>query len=345
MKKLRVAVLSGGTSGEREVSLSSGREVVTALEKTGRFNVLPIEIAKDGKWLLSPNKVKVIGKAKAKTKALVPVSGSDLSSSKIDVAFIAMHGVGGEDGTMQGLLELLGIAYTGSGVLASALGMDKSRSLKLFEQAGMRAPEFRVWKKAGGVKQLFGLQFPVVIKPNRHGSSIGISIVKKQEDLKKAVDLAFSYDNEIMIQDYIEGIELTVGIIGNERLEVLPVTEIIPNKGEFYDYASKYDPDGSKHITPARVDQEVAALAQEWAKTTHRILGCRGFSRTDFIYGTPANKISTDLASHEKNLYVLEINTIPGLTPTSLFPDAAKVAGYEFSELVEKLIHLALEGK
>lgn len=318
MKKLTVAILAGGTSGERDVSLSTGKQVSDALSQTGRYKVSIYDPKTDLGKLFEDKK-------------------------KIDIAFIAMHGAGGEDGTIQGLLELLDIPFTGSGVLASALGMDKSRSLRLFEQAGMRVPGFRVWKKRQSNRELFGLQFPVVVKPNKHGSSIGTTIVKSAEDLKKAVDLAFEYDDEIMIQDYIKGMELTVGVIGNERLEVLPIIEIIPLKGDFYDYASKYDEGGSKHIIPARIDEQAASLTREWAKSTHNLLGCRGFSRTDFIYGTPFNKVTNDLASQAKDLYVIETNTIPGLTATSLFPDAARAAGYDFSELIEKLIHLALE--
>lgn len=320
MRRIRVAVLMGGTSQEREVSLSTGNEVIKAIDKTGRYITAPYDPKTDLGKLFEDRK-------------------------KTDVAFIAMHGAGGEDGTIQGLLDLISIPYIGSGVLASALGMDKSRSLHLFEQAGMRVPGFRVWKKHQANRELFGLQFPVIVKPNKHGSSLGISIVKNADQLKKAVDLAFGQDDEIMIQDYIQGTELTVGVIGNDKLEVLPIIEIIPMKSDFYDYASKYEPEGSKHIIPARIDAKTAGLAEVWAKNTHKVLGCRGFSRTDFMYGSPANKITSDLASHEKNLYVLEINTIPGLTPTSLFPDAAKAAGYDFSELIEKLIHLALEGK
>lgn len=323
--------------------MASGSQVAEVLEQTGRYEVLPIEITAQGKWLAPAKIVSLDKKSRGKSKFLVPVSGNDIAVSKIDVAFIAMHGRYGEDGTIQGLLELLGLPYTGSGVLASALGMDKVRSLQLLEQAGMRAPEFRVWRRGEIKKELFGLQFPVVVKPSRHGSSMGVSVAKDAASLKKAIDEARKYDNDVIIQDYIEGVELTVGVIGNDRLEVLPVVEIIPNKGEFYDYASKYDEDGSKHIIPARVSGDVTKQAQDWAKRAHSTLGCRGFSRTDFIYGTPANKVTGDLASQGKQLYVLEINTIPGLTPTSLLPDAAKAAGYDFVDLLEKIIHLALK--
>jgi len=313
-KKLRVAVLMGGPSGEREVSLSSGKEVVKALEASGKFDVLPFEVTKDGK--------------------LPPMSN-------IGVAFIAMHGKGGEDGTIQSLLELAGIPYTGSGVLASALGMDKVRSLALFRDAGLKVPEYEVIRDK---RQETRIKFPVVTKPNFHGSSLGVSICRNGSELKKGIALAKKYDKDVIVQQFIEGVELTCAVLGNENPKALSVVEIIAKKGDFYDYASKYDEGGSDHIIPAIIPKEVEKQVKAWAIKAHQVVGCRGFSRTDFMYGSP-HSVPRSGTSRGQNLYVLEINTIPGLTPTSLFPDAARAAGYEFSELIEKLLHLALQNR
>ncbi|MBI3261405.1 D-alanine--D-alanine ligase [Candidatus Berkelbacteria bacterium] len=304
-KKLRVAVLMGGASGEREVSLASGRGVVKALEASGKFEALPVKVTKQGK--------------------LPPMSN-------IDVAFIAMHGKGGEDGTIQAVLELLKIPYTGSGVLASALGMDKVRSLALFRDAGLTVPDYFVVREFKGAGLKF--KYPVVTKPNYHGSSLGVSICRSAKELNKGIALAKKYNKDVIVQQFVDGIELTCAVLGNEKPKALPVVEIIANKGDFYDYASKYDEDGSDHIIPARIPAALAKKVRQQAIKAHQIIGCRGFSRTDFIWDKKSNQ-----------LYVLEINTIPGLTPTSLFPDAARAAGHEFSELIEKLIHLALENR
>lgn len=309
MKLLKIAVLMGGTSREREVSLISGKEVAATLKGSNRYAASTFDPKTDLGLLYEKRR-------------------------EIDLAFIALHGAGGEDGTIQGLLELLRIPYTGSGVLASAIGMDKARSLGLFSQAGLNTPEFRV--VSPDFKDFDTVFLPIVIKPNRHGSSLGVSIVRAKKALPQAIAQAAKFDPAIMLQGFIEGVELTVGVVGNEKLESLPVIEIVPVKGEFYDYKAKYDEGGSKHIIPARVSAEVLAQASLAARTAHQTLGCRGFSRTDFIYGAPVGQT-------EKKLYVLEINTIPGLTPTSLLPDAARAAGIEFGELVERIIQLGLE--
>lgn len=330
-KKLRVAVLMGGPSGEREVSLASGREVVKALAANRKFAVVPIEVGQDGRWLAQPvravlsNKKQVTG-----NKALVPFTGQKDPKSQIDVAFIAMHGRGGEDGTIQGLLELIKIPYTGSGVLASALGMDKVRSLAIFRDGGLRVPEYQV---TGNRKQVtVKIPFPVVTKPNYHGSSLGVSICRHEKELKKGIALAKKYDKDVIVQQFVEGVELTCAVLGNEKPRALPVIEVVANKGDFYDYRSKYEEGGSDHIIPARVPKRVEKRVKEWAIKAHQLIGCRGFSRVDFIWDNKRDK-----------LHVLEINTIPGLTPTSLFPDAAKAVGISFSELLDHLVQLVLK--
>ncbi|MDQ7819257.1 MAG: D-alanine--D-alanine ligase [Armatimonadota bacterium] len=351
MSRLTVAVLMGGPSAEREVSLATGREVIRALDPA-RYDVVPVEITASGRWV-------VRGDGNAGTRepgadAPTPDAGSripDLSprapdpgierallSRRVDVAFIALHGPYGEDGTVQGLLELLGIPYTGSGVLASALGMDKWRSRQLFERQGIPVPRYLSvreddWRDRARVRRLVGdsLGYPCVVKPNAQGSTIGVSLVRRPADLDRAVDLAFGYGPVVLIEEYVAGTEITVGILDDPetgRPVPLPVIEIVPHD-EFYTYRAKYAPGGSDHVIPARVPEAVARRAQEAAVRAHQALGCEGMSRVDMI-------------ARGEDAVVLEVNTIPGLTPTSLLPDAARAAGIAFPSLVDRIIRCAL---
>jgi D-alanine-D-alanine ligase len=258
-----------------------------------------------------------------------------------DVVFIALHGKGGEDGTIQGMLELLGLPYTGSGVLASALAMDKSMTKRLFRTHGIPViddvqierghclPESalvaRVEAALGG--------FPVFVKPNAEGSTFGCTLVTAPEQLAAAIAEALRYDRRALIEKYIQGTEITVGVLGNageeDGLQALPIIEIVP-KSAFYDYESKYAEGGSEHIIPARISHALTRRAQDIALQCHELLGCRGMSRTDMI-------VAGD------RLYVLEVNTIPGMTPTSLLPQAAAYAGIPFSALLDRLIASALK--
>ncbi len=307
-KKLRVALLAGGKSAEREVSLKSGEQVFQALDKD-RYDISRYDPRDD-----------------------LPRLAQDAGS--IDVALIILHGRLGEDGTIQGFLESLGVPYQGSGVLGSAIAINKILSKELYRQAGLPTAPYAILdrKRPKNIEEVLNrLGLPLVIKPEHEGSSIGLSIVRTEDQLPKALQDAWSYDRRCLVEKFIQGIEVTGGVLGNDELQVLPLIEIIPGDGyEFFDYKAKYTPGASREICPARVSPELTARAQELAKRAHRALFCRGYSRTDMIIDG-------------EEIYILETNTIPGMTQTSLFPQAAAVAGISFSNLLDKLIELALE--
>ncbi len=300
----KIAVLCGGVSQERGISLKTGNAIYKSIKSLG-LKVTKIDIKNDA-----------IRK---------------LSARKIDIAFIALHGEYGEDGVMQGLLELAGIPYTGSGVLSSALAMDKIFTKKIFVYHNLPVAEYEIVKKDNRKNFLLRLKLPVVVKPSKQGSSIGVSIVRETKALKRAIDVAFKYSEEILIEKYIRGRELSVGIL--DRM-ALPVVEIIPagTRG-FYDLKAKYDEGGSIHVIPAGISKIQYKKAQELALTTHNIFGCKGVTRTDMILNKSGK------------LYVLEINTIPGMTMTSLVPEAAEAAGISFSQLVLKILASALKSE
>ena len=304
MTRIKVAVLMGGTSAERDVSLSTGRQILNALDPD-KYTVSSLDTAN------------------------VPALLTALSADRPDVAVIALHGKGGEDGTVQGMLEVLGLRYTGSGVLASALAMDKAMSKRVLAGVGVRLPEDFVLRR--GQKMRPGeMLFPVIVKPNAQGSTIGMSIVRKEAEIDAATDLAFQYDDTVLIEQFITGTEITVPILGNDTLEILPIVEIVPNGG-FYDYKAKYTAGETDEIVPARISDAVAQEARRIAKLCHQTLGCRGMSRTDMI------------VTDKDEIYTLEVNTIPGMTPTSLLPRSAAAANFSFPQLLDKLIALALE--
>lgn len=308
MTKIRLALIAGGTSDEREVSLRGAAGVELALD---------------------PDKYEVVRYDPATDLARI---ANDAAG--IDAAFLLLHGVHGEDGTIQGFLDLLGIPYQGSGVLGSALAMDKHLAKTMYRLHGLPvAPwimvEPRDLQDTGRILAEVGL--PCVVKPVRQGSSIGMSIVRESARLPEALRLALRHDSGVMVEQYIKGRELTVGVLGNTSPEPLPLVEIIPNaQFEFFDYEAKYQPGASREICPAEVSEAVRRTAQEYAVRAHHCLQLRGYSRTDMILAGDA-------------LYLLETNTIPGMTPTSLLPQAAAAAGYSFSNLLDRLIELARE--
>jgi D-alanine-D-alanine ligase len=304
--RLRIAVLLGGRSAEREVSLNTGDQVAVALESAGH--------------------------------AVTRVDTADIGfietvrTGGFDVAFICLHGRFGEDGTVQGLLELLELPYVGSGVLASALAMDKVVSKQVFVSAGIKTPAWET-VRAGDEIALDAISGrlgdKVVVKPVSEGSSVGMSIVHDRNELGPAIEEALRHDRTVLVEQFVAGAEVTVGVLGNEDLEPLPTLEIVPEH-EFYDYESKYIPGMSRHIIPARVSEEARRECQRVAAEAHRALGCRGMSRSDTI------------VTDEGEVYLLEVNTIPGMTRTSLLPDAARAAGIEFPQLCVRLVSLAL---
>ncbi len=304
----RVAVMMGGNSSEREISLRTGGQISKALREKD-FEAREFDAA--DRFIIN------------------------LEEFNPDVVFIALHGKYGEDGTIQGLLEMLGYAYTGSGVLASALAMDKVMSKKVFTAEGITTPAYRSFRKEDIVDRERArdelaelLSYPVIVKPSRQGSTIGISRAGNRAELEQALELAIQFDDELLVEQFIEGMEVTASVLGTRNPEVLPLIEIISDTG-FYDYEAKYNLSLSHHIIPARVAPEIALKIERIALRAYQALNCRQFARVDFIL------------SAEQVPYVLEVNTIPGLTETSLFPDSAKAVGISFSDLVARLVNEA----
>jgi len=336
MGRVRVAVLMGGDSAEREISLKSGAMVLRHLDRD-RYDVVGVDLARlpGGEPEALPG-----GGCGSDPLDLLPAStlmhADPSQGERPDVVFIAMHGRGGEDGTVQGLLELLGLPYTGSGVLASALAMNKALSKKIFEHDGIRTPAFVSFTLNGsqpvaGIEQriLETVGLPCVVKPAREGSTIGVSFVREEAALPPALDEARRHDPQIVVERLITGTEITAGILGNDSPEVLPLVEIVP-EGGVYDYRAKYTPGATQEIVPARIPEAQAEEARRLALAAHTALGCRGISRVDMIAG-------------DDGVNVLEVNTIPGLTETSLVPCAARAVGISFPALLARIIALALE--
>jgi D-alanine-D-alanine ligase len=305
---MRIAVLRGGRSAEREVSLRSGEQVENALRARGH-----------------------------------DVTGVDLNLATWDVlrdgdfacVFNALHGRFGEDGTVQGMLELLALPYTGSGVLASALCMDKSRANGVMAGAGLHVPEYEELELKQGVSAArvealiarFGL--PLVVKPVREGSTIGITIARDADQVASGLVLAAQYDRRVMVQRFASGTEITIGVLATPDLQVLPTLEIVSDN-PVYDYDAKYTPGKSHHIIPARIPEAARAAASEAAGRAFTVLGCSGMGRIDIIVDA------------DETPWLLEVNTVPGLTALSLLPDAAKAAGIAFDELCQRLVDHAI---
>jgi len=306
-EEIRVALLMGGRSAEREVSLNTGAQVSSALFSAG-FDVVEIDTG-DDEFV------------------------TQLATAEADVVFICLHGRFGEDGTVQGLCELLELPYVGSGVLASALAMDKVMSKHFFACAGIPTPEYVVIHRGqdvniSAITAVLGSKS--VVKPANEGSAIGVTIAHEPAELPAAIGLAFKYDRTVLVEQFVAGVEVTVGVLGNEHPMALPTIEIVPEH-EFYDYDSKYLPGMSRHIIPARITDEARAECEKLGIAAHTALGCRGMSRSDLI------------VTEDGECLVLETNTIPGMTPTSLLPDAARAAGLQFPDLCRHLVELALE--
>ena len=307
----RISVLKGGSSLERQVSLRSASRVEDALERLGHA-VLPIDVGAD----------------------LV----ERLRSESPDAAFIALHGVGGEDGTVQELLEILGIPYTGSGVLACMRSMDKVLSKHLLVEAGIPTPEFFAFNEAAfkglGAAGLLPameerLDFPIVVKPAAQGSALGIKFARTAADVPGALVAAFSYDTRVLLERYVRGRDLGVSVLEGAAL---PLVEAVPQEEDFYDFESRYEIGRTTFVCPAQLPEPVTARAQALAVATYELLGCDGVARVDMM-----------LDDETTELYVLETNVIPGMTDTSLLPQAAEAAGIAFEALVERLLELAFE--
>ncbi|HVO35098.1 MAG TPA: D-alanine--D-alanine ligase [Gemmatimonadales bacterium] len=332
---MKVALLTGGTSAERDVALASGLQVAAALRSL-HHTVHVVDLATgyvppEHEAALLPGG---IGREPPPLAHLKELERGMLSAGlgevpairEADVVFVALHGGQGEDGTVQAVLDVIGVPYTGSGHLASALAMDKDLSKRVVRDNGLAVPAWVMAPAtAAYVKRTVG--FPCVVKPSKQGSSVGLTLVKRAKDLPAAVQLARQYDDEVMVEQFVPGRELTVGILGETAL---PVIEIVP-KHEMFDYECKYQPGMSEEICPAPIPAELAVRTQDAAQRAHRALKLSGYSRVDFRVGA------------DGEVLFLEANTLPGVTGASLIPKAARAAGISFPAFAESICRLALE--
>jgi D-alanine-D-alanine ligase len=372
-KRIRVGVLFGGRSGEHEISLRSAQTVMSAMDPA-RYEVVPIGIGRDARWYLERNALKMLAEktphlaalsAEGTQVTLLPhpegqalvatpsadgarAAGRDAGPTAaqnsipgLDVIFPVLHGTYGEDGTVQGLFELAGIAYVGAGVLGSAVGMDKDAQKRLLREAGVPVVRYFAIDRVDyqetpelGARLARKLGFPVFVKPNALGSSIGISRVKRAADIKAALDDAFQYDRKALIEAACEGREFECSVLGNDRPEAsVPGEVLVKGAHDFYDYESKYvDPEGSATKIPAEIPAAKAKKIRTMAVAAFKALSLRGMARVDFL-------ASRDL----REIYVNEVNTIPGFTSISMYPKLWEASGLPLPKLIDRLIELAIE--
>lgn len=310
IKDLKIAVVCGGISSEREVSLRSGQAVYEVLTQAGFQNA----------YLFDWQEGNI----------------TRLAEEKPDIVYITLHGIGGEDGRIQGFLESCGIPYTGPGLESSAVCMNKILTKQVLQNRGVPTPSFHIVSKKEFYENkkelLSSLTYPVVVKSPKQGSSIGVIIVSSEEELLEKIDSVYELDDEAMFEEFVEGVELTVPVLGNDELTILPIIEIT-SENEFYDFESKYTPGMCHHIIPARISEKAEKEIREIAEKSYRVLKCSGLSRIDFML------------SKSGKPYVIEVNTSPGMTAMSLFPDSARCAGISFPQLCETVLKLGLEKK
>ena len=354
VKKIRVGILTGGASAERDISLATGAQIAASLP-ADRFETVLLDplalmvrnpalndaqrqqaraLHDTGGLIKQPRALPkgLEAHIASAEKAIVPASAAmSNSAGPVDVVILALHGTWGEDGRIQGLLDTVGIPYTGSGVLASALAMDKVMTKKVLASEGIDVPRGVVVTSPSGhdLAQARSVGLPVFVKPVASGSSVGAAIVTTAEQLAPAITDALRFDERALVEELVGGTELTVAVIGNDELTPLPVIEIVTTR-EFFDYTAKYSAGESEEIVPARIPDDVARRAQDIAIRAHRALGCRGMSRTDLMW-------SGD------RMVALEVNTIPGMTANSLLPKAARAAGIQFGDLLARFVDWALE--
>ena len=322
MPRLRVAVLAGGRSSEHEISLASARSVLESLD-AGRYDVVTVSIGRDGRWALGS------GDGTVAETLPVPAANAPATLGSVDVVLPILHGPFGEDGTVQGLLELAGVAYVGAGVAASALCMDKDLFKKVLRDSGIPVARHLALRPGEAVENPFG--YPCFVKPARLGSSVGISKVHGEGELGPAVELAFRHDEKVLIEELVDGIEVEVGVLGNfEPVASLP-GQIVPLGHEWYDYSSKYDEGGMDLIVPPELPADVIERVQTTAVEAFRVTECEGMARVD-CFVVDGNRV-----------VVNELNTIPGFTATSVYAKLFEASGVPYEELLRRLIDLALE--
>jgi D-alanine-D-alanine ligase len=353
-KKLKVGVIFGGRSGEHEVSLRSAESIINAMDKS-RYEVVPIGITKEGRWLVSSDagallpdavmssavqeQVAIIGDPTRQGLTRIDPNHHEPSSEPLDVVFPVLHGTYGEDGTIQGLLEMAGVPYVGCGVLASATGMDKVLMKQLFQQAGLSLAPYQWFLRSAweedpesiAIRIGEELGFPVFVKPANLGSSVGVSKAENKVDLKKAIDDAARYDRRIIVEKMVIGREIEVSVMGNDNpISSLP-GEIIAGH-EFYDYEDKYIDNTSRTEVPAKLPTRTIEILQQQAVTAFRAIDGAGLARVDFFVEDESGKV-----------IINEINTMPGFTSISMFPKMWEASGISYSELIDRLIQLAIE--
>jgi D-alanine-D-alanine ligase len=350
-KRIRVGVLFGGRSGEHEVSLVSAASVIKALD-SAKFEVVPIGISREGRWHMGSGSRGPLSEVLKKGQAVIP--SADPSGPKffardrqggtkrvrgVDVIFPVLHGTFGEDGTLQGLLELAGIPYVGAGVLASSAGMDKDVMKRLFRDSGLPVVEWVVvlrseWKQnPGRLRKLIEakLGYPLFVKPANLGSSVGISKVHNRRELGPAIDMAAGYDRKVIVEKGLDAREIECSVLGNDSPQASVPGEIVP-LNEFYDYEAKYIKEGSELIIPAKLSRAETRSVKDLALRAFRAVDCAGMARVDFLLDRPSGK-----------LFVNELNTIPGFTPISMYPKMWEASGLPYPALLNRLIELALE--
>ncbi len=327
----RVGVLFGGRSSEREISLKSGKQVfhhlpadrydktAVFMDTTARFWEITAEVATEAESTQQLANAMAEGKGK--------LIAADQLKERFDIIFPVFHGSYGEDGTIQGMFEILDVPYIGSGVRASANAMHKSTAKILYREFGLPAPrDLVVYRHEGidveAITAKIGL--PAVVKPMEEGSSVGITIAKTPEELKNGLDVAFKLSSQVLIEEFVKGLEITVGVFGTKNPIGLPVIEIVP-KHDFFDFEAKYDPQLTDEICPARISDDLAEKAKDFGVRAHLALGCRTFSRTDMII-------------RDNELFLLETNTLPGMTSASLLPKSAKAHGWDFGEFLDQVV-------
>jgi len=339
MKK-NIAVIFGGNNSEHEVSLSSSGAVVGAIDES-KYNVIYVAILKNGHWIVGDDAKKYLldkDDVQLLKRNDIVKFVEMVNENKIDVVLPILHGEYGEDGRLQGFLDILGVAYAFSGHSAHALAMDKSKTKKVMKNAGVQViPGCTIGRdeeySVHDIVEEFGL--PLFVKPSNAGSSVGISKVENENDLADAIESAFEHGEEILVEKMIDGREFTVAIVERSgKQNILPIIEITANTNDWYDYDAKYEIGGSEHVCPAQISEEMETVARDYADKSFNEIGCKHVARTDLLWDDEVGE-----------MYFLEINTIPGMTGTSLVPDAARIAGISFEELINDLIKDNLLGE
>ncbi len=333
--RIRVAILMGGRSSEHQVSLASARSVAAGLEGTGRYETVTIEIGRDGRWQLPgarPAELAPGGGLSAAETLPIPVSSVPATLGEVDVVFPVLHGPFGEDGTVQGLLELAGVPYVGAGVMGSALAMDKDLFKAVLRDRGIPVTQNVVLRVGDPIENPFG--YPVFVKPARLGSSVGITKAHDREELEAGVELAFRHDEKVLVEEFVDGVEVECSVLGNrEPIASIPGEIVAHGFGgtDWYDYSAKYDEGGMDLVVPPRLPPRTNERVRELAVAAFVAADCEGMARADFF------------VRGEEEVLVNELNTIPGFTATSVYAKLFEHSGVSYAELLERLVQLALE--